>query len=443
MEPTLSHLIPSKNQTNEEIIVELESDQLQSLQLGKRSLVGKVCSSKILNKGVVKSIILLKAWRSPNEVKVTNMGINKFLFTFLTKDEAKDVIDKGPWYVMGIIINLQYWVPQISAHEDRVPFWVQLHGLPLEMMSTTNAAKIVGKVEVQEVENPFVGNRLIRIFIRVKTLIDINKPLITWCWVPRKGMPRIWIPLRYERLQGLCYKCGIIGHEQKDCKQEKIMETSNPSVPKSKASGKKIPQSGMEARNNRGEPGKEEAKSLERKEEDDSTDKDPALSHVSEGTKKQLEEEVRAHTEKPDLKQGKPRAGLGPRNLSQLHIEKEFIGIKDPVVILDYPSPTQETKVGALLSKENITKCKMACRVREKDLGYYVEFPKEDSDNDKEQQTTRDNLASLPNNEEKQLILGWNQALSLKRKQTQEFLTEGDVEEGGKTKQTKFTSSKN
>ncbi|KAJ1389792.1 hypothetical protein SESBI_37989 [Sesbania bispinosa] len=193
------NLVPSTNQMNEEITIELESDDLHSLQLARRSLVGKILVSKTLNKGAVKNI-LLKAWRTPNEVQVTDMGIKKFLFTFTTKDEAKEVMDKDPWYVMGNIISLQYWVPQISAHEilfDRVPFWIQLYGLPLEMMTTTNAAKIMGKIgEVQEVENPFVGNHLIRTFITVKTRIDINKPLTTGCWVPRKGMPRAWIPLR-------------------------------------------------------------------------------------------------------------------------------------------------------------------------------------------------------------------------------------------------------
>lgn len=28
---------------------------------------------------------------------------------------------------------------------------------------------------------------------------------------------------RYERLQNLCFNCGIIGHEQNDCKKEKVM----------------------------------------------------------------------------------------------------------------------------------------------------------------------------------------------------------------------------
>ncbi|KAJ1389811.1 Zinc finger, CCHC-type [Sesbania bispinosa] len=158
-----SHCVISSNhKDNEDIVVELESDALNSLQLARRSLVGKVMSEKPLNKGAVKSI-LIKAWNLSIEVHATDMGSNLFLFTFMHKKDAKDVLDRGPW---------------------------------------------------------------------VKVLIDIKKTPSSGCWVPRKGVPKSWIPFRYEKLQGLCFNCGILGHEQKDCKEEKAMESFNSSIPK-------------------------------------------------------------------------------------------------------------------------------------------------------------------------------------------------------------------
>ncbi|KAJ1394729.1 hypothetical protein SESBI_33979 [Sesbania bispinosa] len=74
------------------------------------------------------------------------MGVNLLLFTFQDKKEVLEVIKKGPWFVMGHILSLQSWVPQASVYElnfNKVSFWVQLHGLPLDMMNTKNAAKIV------------------------------------------------------------------------------------------------------------------------------------------------------------------------------------------------------------------------------------------------------------------------------------------------------------
>ncbi|KAJ1400226.1 Zinc finger, CCHC-type [Sesbania bispinosa] len=497
-------LLPSTVQTQEEITVELDSEDLQSLQLAKRSLVGKILTAKTLNKGAVKSI-LLKAWRAPNDIQITDMGTNKSLFTFSTKDEAKEVMVKGPWYVMGSIISLQYWVPRIAAHEilfDRIPFWIQLHGLPLEMISTSNAAKIMNKIgEVQEVENPLVGNHLMRTFIRVKTLIDTKKPLSTGCWVPRKGMPKAWIHFRYERLQNLCYKCGILGHEQKECKQERIMESFNPSLPKfgpnlgvppAKTMTTLMKEKGLWKKSSNQKEGametsssqeREKTNSPEPNEEDDSTDKgteenqqkqqdpvgpsrhnptstttpaDTPLQSGTEGTKKHLKEtsgtqNIHSGTSKRplsifptnmpsgpslnsgpcptliDLIQGQLRAGLGPENINQLQIHKEFIGLKEPVTILDYPSPPRDPNLEFPLSEEAIAKCKTRCQNKEGNLGYYVQFPDEDqSDKEEEIGGKPTGHTLIPNEEEKQLICGWNRALSLKRKRTQEDLPENN-----------------
>ncbi|KAJ1415756.1 hypothetical protein SESBI_17815 [Sesbania bispinosa] len=135
-----------EDNTNVEIIVELEADEFNSLQLAKRSLVGKVLSSKSLNKGSVRNI-LAKAWGEPANLKVTDMGTNLFLFSFESMKDMKGVLSKGPW----------------------VSFWIQIHGLPLEMMNTSNAARIMNRVgEVMEVENPSVEGNPVRTFIRAR-----------------------------------------------------------------------------------------------------------------------------------------------------------------------------------------------------------------------------------------------------------------------------------
>ncbi|KAJ1440754.1 hypothetical protein SESBI_01827 [Sesbania bispinosa] len=62
---------------------------------------------------------------------------------------------------------------------------MQIHGLPLDTLSTKNVAKIVGKFgEVLEEENPMVEGKLLRTFIKVRMLIDLRRPLSTGCWIP-------------------------------------------------------------------------------------------------------------------------------------------------------------------------------------------------------------------------------------------------------------------
>lgn len=71
-----------------------------------------------------------------------------------------------------------------------------------------------------------------RTFIRARVSLDITKPLPVGFWVPRADLPKIWVIYRYERLQGLCLNCGIIGHEQNQCYNDKVMAAYDFRLPK-------------------------------------------------------------------------------------------------------------------------------------------------------------------------------------------------------------------
>lgn len=137
---------------------------------------------------------------------------------------------------MGHLLSLQYWIPEVAVYEIEfsvVPFWVQLHGLPLGTMTTKNAVKLMEQLgEIVEVENPLIEGQLLRSFMRVRVQLDITQPLVTGCWVPRKDLPKVWIVFKYEKLMDVCFKCGVIGHEQKYCKKERAMSTFSTDVPK-------------------------------------------------------------------------------------------------------------------------------------------------------------------------------------------------------------------
>ncbi|KAJ1408205.1 Zinc finger, CCHC-type [Sesbania bispinosa] len=219
----------------EEIEIILEGNPEEGLKLAKQTLVGKILAEKNLNRGAVKEI-LSKAWNVDEELTITDLGPNVFLFAFSEKKQVVKVVQEGPWFVMGHLLSLQNWIPEASVFEvnyDFVSFWIQLHNLPLEMISAKNAVKLAGTIgEVLTVENPLVNGQLVRPFIRVRVKVNIKKPLVTGCWVPRKDLPRIWVQIRYERLQGFCYNCGVIGHENRKCKIKQVMAFFGPSRPK-------------------------------------------------------------------------------------------------------------------------------------------------------------------------------------------------------------------
>ncbi|KAJ1422088.1 Zinc finger, CCHC-type [Sesbania bispinosa] len=274
--------MPVENEVTEEIKVELETEELHSLQLAKRALVGKILSHKSLNRGAVKNIIQ-KAWGLPKELHIT--------------------------YV---------------------------HGLPLQMMNTTNAAKIINR-----------------------------KPLATGCWVPRKDLPKSEIFLRYEKLQGLCFNCGILGHEQRDCKSDKAME-SGWNHPR----GTSMEEEGTTPVEERDDQAKSPAIGQ------DVLPRDPSLSTIT--IKTQLHGPLLTPQKTPgpniglaqlhspaltiiNLDQRVIRPGLGPKDLNSLHIVPEFIGLQSPIVIIDYPSPKQHKYQGVHLSELDIQRCRKAC----------------------------------------------------------------------------------
>ncbi|KAJ1411819.1 Zinc finger, CCHC-type [Sesbania bispinosa] len=401
-------MVPAHSENDGEITVELEQDEINSIQLAKSSLVWKILSPKPLNKWVAKSI-LIKAWGDPKHIQIEDMGVNVFLFTFSTRGKLL-----------------------IFSKEGLGMSW--LHGFPLDMLTTMNAAKIMGRVgETMEVESPYIGSKLVRTFIRVRALIDITKPLSTGCWVPRKDLPKTWIIFRYEKLQGLCFNCGIIDHEQKDCREDKVMAAFNPQVPKYSSKlgvppAKAItmlmqehkvgpsPKPAFMAESNNSQQRVRERSSVQNEEMsvEGASIQQPGA-HIGGSIPGILQEtgdigyfdksgvdnvlnllakEKRylcptAGARLVDLEENKRRAGLGPQDLHTLGI-------------------------GFSLNPMEISKVRNACRTTTKEEGprYIVKFPDEVEGNE----NFNHPIPVLQAEEEKQLILGWNQALSLKRR---------------------------
>ena len=53
--------------------------------------------------------------------------------------------------------------------------------------------------------------------------VDVTIPLKSGMFLPRPGLPDLWIGLKYEKLSDLCYKCAIFGHAKKDCGHPKML----------------------------------------------------------------------------------------------------------------------------------------------------------------------------------------------------------------------------
>ncbi|XP_068305085.1 uncharacterized protein [Pyrus communis] len=100
-----------------------------------------------------------------------------------------------------------------------VSFWIQIKDVPPYLISEESVRRLASKIgEFNDLEDLAMA----RGFLRVKVIVNTKKPLITGCWLPRDNNNETWVEFRYERLQDFCYRCGRIGHSNKECSFEPV-----------------------------------------------------------------------------------------------------------------------------------------------------------------------------------------------------------------------------
>ncbi|XP_058223598.1 uncharacterized protein LOC131333208 [Rhododendron vialii] len=199
-------------------IIDLDASFDDSSHRSRLTLVGKIISSKILNKKGVSNVIT-KAWRTREEVSVSAWWNNTYAFCFKSEDDLCKIISLGPWSVMGCLMVLRKWDGHKTLEEidfSCSPFWVQIQGLPLGFLNTRSGMRIAETLgDVIAVEDPDGRGKLNK-FLRVRVWIDVTKPLKEGFFLKRVNED-LWVKFRYERLSDYCYGCGRIGHTQNDC----------------------------------------------------------------------------------------------------------------------------------------------------------------------------------------------------------------------------------
>ncbi|KAF7153142.1 hypothetical protein RHSIM_Rhsim01G0175100 [Rhododendron simsii] len=148
---------------------------------------------------------------------------NTFLFRFKEAEDRDLILKEGPWSVANNLLVLQP-LPDGGSVADIVfthcPFWIQIHGLPVEKMNRANA-ELMGRGfgRLLAVENSHDGILLGRSFLRVKAETKLDDPLPKGFFLRRKsGYDDLWISYKFKKLTNYCYACGRIGHENKNCK---------------------------------------------------------------------------------------------------------------------------------------------------------------------------------------------------------------------------------
>jgi hypothetical protein len=106
-------------------------------------LVGKSISQKTQHNQTI-HVALVKAWFFANPFSFAVLGPNLFLFKFSDQTHISRIMS-NVWNVNGSLLTIQVWTPSATIMDlplFEVPFWIQIHGLPLQNMSIKNAIAI-------------------------------------------------------------------------------------------------------------------------------------------------------------------------------------------------------------------------------------------------------------------------------------------------------------
>nr|XP_023870320.1 uncharacterized protein LOC111982935 [Quercus suber] len=133
--------------------------------------------------------------------------------------DAEKVLQGQPWAFDKHLVAVQRYEgaePVQHLVFKSATFWVQIHNLPFQLLTVEAAYSIgetIGKVSrPKDIEEMKGGN-----FMRVRVEIDITKPLCRGRKISWDQSGEGWAVFMYERLPNICYWCGLLSHDNKDC----------------------------------------------------------------------------------------------------------------------------------------------------------------------------------------------------------------------------------
>lgn len=158
-------------------------------------------------------------WRTGNGFRVRNQGNNIVLFVFDNLMEVDKILKSQLWSFDKHLILMQCYSNDVPVTElvfEKVPFWVQVHDLPNSFMTrkvVESLCEVVGEVHKTDGVVDEDGGS----FFCVRVVVDTTLPLCRGRVITLPNGSKSWVSFKYERLPSICYWCGHLDHDNKDC----------------------------------------------------------------------------------------------------------------------------------------------------------------------------------------------------------------------------------
>lgn len=156
---------------------------------------------------------------APKVTSISPTSEITLLFKFELEVDANKVILSEPWSYDRHLVIFQHFGGSKALKEIEFKscfFWIQIHDVPFKFLTPEIAVEIgetTGTISKQRETSEIVGG----MFLRVRVNVEISRPL---CWGRRvtfdEGLER-WVSFQYERLPNICFWCGMLLHDEKEC----------------------------------------------------------------------------------------------------------------------------------------------------------------------------------------------------------------------------------
>ncbi|KAL5578306.1 hypothetical protein UlMin_020005 [Ulmus minor] len=190
-------------------------------------LACKVYSSKALPRDLFRNQIP-KILQLVGTISVELIGSNLFILEFSSMRDRKRVLTNGPWnFFKNLVIFTEINADSkiSSLNFDFLELWIQINNIPLSCMNR-ECDEVIGN-SLGKLTEDAMGNsgECWGQYLRMRVSIDASKPLKhlirLGLW---EGSSLKTLLLQYERLPTFCFRCGIMGHQHRECLMEPVLE---------------------------------------------------------------------------------------------------------------------------------------------------------------------------------------------------------------------------
>ena len=153
-------------------------------------------------------------------VTIKEVGNNLFLAIFISEEDMVEVLDKSSWTFDRRLILLKQFKGDLSLGNvsfQYSPFWIRVFNIPIKSMNSFVGTRIANEIGVSILVDAPKSGLAWGPFLRIWVDIDITKPLMRGIIIQIEGAEKCWVFFKYERLPTFCYRCGILGHQDREC----------------------------------------------------------------------------------------------------------------------------------------------------------------------------------------------------------------------------------